>query len=74
MSIKKHTAYKLPSAALVFGLRTLVDCALPKWLPGTLCHAVAVLKTPVLLLLAGLTATAALHVNTALWWPACKYD
>lgn len=59
--------FGLPGAALVFGLRTLADCALLMWLAGTLGRGVAVLKTPVILLLAGLAIAAALPAGSAFW-------
>ena len=60
----------LPGAALVFSLRTLADCALLMWFSGTLGSGVTVLKTPVLLLFAGLAIAVAIQVNSALWWSA----
>jgi O-antigen/teichoic acid export membrane protein len=60
----------LPGAAMVFGLRTLVDCALLLWLADTLGGGIAVLKTPVLLLLAGSGVAACLSTGSAMWWLA----
>lgn len=60
----------LPGAALVFGLRTLADCALLMWFAGTLGSGVRVLKVPVLMLLVGLAIAVATQVNSALWWSA----
>nr|MDA3876986.1 oligosaccharide flippase family protein [Halothiobacillus sp.] len=60
----------LPGAAVVFGLRTLADCALLMWFAGILQVGVQVLKTPVMLLLAGLAIAAGLPVGNAMWWLA----
>lgn len=62
--------FGLPGAAVVFGLRTLVDCALLLWLAGILGSGVAVLKIPILLLLAGLGVAAGLPTGSATWWLA----
>jgi O-antigen/teichoic acid export membrane protein len=59
--------FGLPGAALVFGLRTFADCALLMWLAGILDTGIAILKIPVLLLLAGLGIAAALPAGCALW-------
>ena len=58
----------LPGAALVFGLRTLVDCTLLMWFTGTLRRGVALLKTPILLLFAGFLIAVELPAGTAIWW------
>lgn len=60
----------LPGAAVVFGLRTLADCALLMWCSGTLRGGVQALKTPVMLLLAGLFIAAGLPAGNAMWWLA----
>ncbi len=58
----------LPGAAVVYGLRTLVDCGLLMWLAGILGGGVALLRAPVILLLAGLGLAVALSPGSALWW------
>ena len=60
----------LSGAAVVFGLRTLADCALLMWFAGTLQDGVQALKTPVMLLLAGLSIAAGLPTGSAMWWLA----
>jgi len=57
----------LPGAAVVFGLRTFVDCALLMWFAGTLHGGVQALKAPVMLLFAGLTIAAGLPAGDTLW-------
>lgn len=58
----------LPGAAVVFGLRTLADCTLLMWFSGVLQAGVQTLKTPVMLLLAGLAIAAGLPAGNAMWW------
>ena len=60
--------FGLPGAAIVFSLRTLVDCALLLWLAGTLGSGVAMLKTPIFLLLSGLGVAGGLPTGGAIWW------
>lgn len=60
----------LPGAAVVFGLRTLADCTLLMWFSGVLQAGVQTLKTPVMLLLAGLAIAAGLPAGNAMWWLA----
>ena len=60
----------LPGAAVAFGLRTLTDCALLMWFAGTLQVGVKALKTPVMLLFAGLAIAAGLPACNAMWWMA----
>ena len=60
----------LPGAAMAFGLRTLADCALLMWFAGTLQDGVRALKTPSILLFAGLAIAAALPAGSAMWWIA----
>ena len=60
----------LPGAAMAFGLRTLADCALLMWFADTLQDGMRALKTPVMLLLAGLAIAAALPAGSAMWWLA----
>ena len=62
--------FGLPGAAVVFGLRTLVDCALLLWAAGILGSGVAVLKIPIFLLLTGLGVAAVLPTGSAIWWLA----
>lgn len=57
----------LPGAAVVFGLRTLSDCVLLMWCAGTLKCGVAVLKTPAMLLFAGLAVAIGQSTGSAMW-------
>ena len=53
----------LPGAAVVFGLRTFVDCALLMWFAGIFQSGAKALKTPIALLLTGLATTIGLPVD-----------
>lgn len=57
----------LPGAAVVFGLRTLADCALLLWYSGTLRQSAEALMTPITLLLAGLAIAASLPTGSPMW-------
>lgn len=60
----------LPGAAVVFGLRTLADCALLLWFAGNLAVGFRALRVPALLLLAGLGVAAGLPFASTVWWLA----
>lgn len=57
----------LPGAAVVFGLRTFVDCALLMWFASALREAAQALQTPFMLLFAGLAIAVSLPADGMLW-------
>lgn len=60
----------LPGAAVVFGLRTLADCALLLWFAGSLSVGFRILRVPALLLLVGLCVAAVPQYGRLVWWLA----
>lgn len=58
----------LMGAAIVFGLRALVDCALLMWFSGLLSKSMHILMPSFFLLLIGFLIAILMPVGTIIWW------
>lgn len=64
----------LVGAAVVFGIRTFIDCVLLMWFAGLLHKSIHVLKIPMVLLIFGFIIAAYLSVGSVEWWLASLID